>query len=428
MQFERILKGLGMNSEWRRVPVSEVCELVIDCVNKTAPTVDYLTPYKMIRTSNIRNGMVDLSNTKYVTKETYDKWTRRATVEPNDVLLTREAPLGEVGMIRKKDTLFLGQRIMQYRANLKLLDSHFLFYSFRSPELQNQFHAHSGSGSVVDHIRVPDCLKFLIPLPPLPEQKAIAHILGTLDDKIELNQQMNRNLEAIASAIFKSWFVDFDPVRAKIEGRQPAGMGAETAALFPDSFEDSLLEEIPKGWKVKTLGEVLEFAYGKALKEDRRRSGNIPVYGSNGQIGWHDEKLVDRPGIIVGRKGNPGTVIYCPTAFFPIDTTFYVVPKGSIQSQYYLLYALRRQDLPSLSADSAVPGLNRNLAYMNHILVPPAKHLSLFDSYMQGLYEKIQANSEQSHTLATLRDTLLPKLMSGEIRVKEAEKIVEAAA
>ncbi len=265
-------------------------------------------------------------------------------------------------------------------------------------------------------------------VPSLPEQKAIAHILGILDDKIELNQQMNRNLEAIAQAIFKSWFVDFDPVRAKMEGRQPAGMDAATAALFPDSFEDSALGEIPKGWGVKTLGEVLELAYGKALKENNRRPGDIPVYGSNGQIGWHDEKLVDSPGIVVGRKGNPGTVIWCPTAFFPIDTTFYVVPKDSIQSKYYLLYALRFQDLPSLSADSAVPGLNRNLAYMNHILVPPSKCLSLFDSYVQGVYEKIQANNEQSRTLATIRDTLLPKLMSGEIRVKEAKEILEDVA
>jgi type I restriction enzyme S subunit len=213
-----------------------------------------------------------------------------------------------------------------------------------------------------------------------------------------------------------------------MEGRQPAGMGAATAALFPDSFEDSQLGKIPKGWRVKTLGEVLELAYGKALKEDNRRPGNIPVYGSNGQIGWHDEQLVDSPGIVVGRKGNPGTVIWCPTAFFPIDTTFYVVPKDSIQSKYYLLYALRFQDLPSLNANSAVPGLNRNLAYMNHILVPPSKSLSLFDSYVQGVYEKIQANNEQSSTLTAIRDTLLPKLMSGEIRVKEAEKILEDVA
>ena len=269
-----------MKTEWQQVQVAEVCDLIVDCVNKTAPTVNYPTAYKMIRTSNIRDGQIDLTNTKYAVKEIYEKWIRRTTVEPKDVLLTREAPLGEVGIIRQKDTLFLGQRIMQYRANQKLLDPHFLYYSFRSKNLQNQFHAHSGSGSVVDHIRVGDCLKFLIPLPPLPEQKAIAHILGTLDDKIELNQQMNRTLEATAREIFKSWFVDFDPVRAKMDGRQPEGMDAQTAALFPDAFKDSALGMIPKGWRVLPLLNICENIFSGGTPKTK----NLEYW--NGYLPW----------------------------------------------------------------------------------------------------------------------------------------------
>ncbi len=195
--------------------------------------------------------------------------------------------------------------------------------------------------------------------PSLPEQRAIAHILGTLDDKIELNQRMNETLEAIAEAIYKSWFVD-----ATIDG-------------------------IPKSWRVSTIGELCEFAYGKSLKEELRRSGLIPVYGSNGQVGWHDEALVKGPGIVIGRKGNPGIVTWVPTDFFSIDTTFYVVPKGKCRSLYFLFYTLRTHNLAALGADSAVPGLNRNMAYMSEQTLPPFNLLDAFDKQVRQLFEGI---------------------------------------
>ena len=153
----------------------------------------------------------------------------------------------------------------------------------------------------------------VVPCPKnMGEQRAIAHILGTLDDKIELNRRMNETLEELARSLLKSWFVDFDPVRAKAEERD-TGLPREIADLFPDSFEDSELGEVPRGWGVRKLGELLELEYGKALKAEDRCAGNIPVYGSNGQVGWHNEKLVNGPGIVLGRKGNPGVVTWAPT-------------------------------------------------------------------------------------------------------------------
>lgn len=268
------------------------------------------------------------------------------------------------------------------------------------------------------------CRRITVPL--LPEQHTIAHILGALDDKIELNRQMNQTLEAIAAAIFKSWFVDFDPMRAKRDGRD-SGPPKEIADLFPDRFEDSELGEIPKGWKVSKLGDVIDLAYGKALKASNRIPGNVPVYGSNGPVGFHNEALVKGPGIVVGRKGNPGIVTWSSRDFYPIDTTFYVVPKGSVSSLFYLFYALKAQDLPSLSADSAVPGLNRNLAYMSQVLVPSKLVLSALDKQVIPLFEKIEANEDESHSLSSLRDALLPKLLSGELRVPDAERFIEEA-
>ncbi len=260
--------------------------------------------------------------------------------------------------------------------------------------------------------------------PALPEQRAIAHILGTLDDKIELNRRMNETLESMARAIFKSWFVDFDPVRAKMQGKQPAGLAPQIAALFPDELVETELGLAPRGWEVAKLGEILELAYGKALKADNRREGSVPVYGSNGQIGWHNEVLVPGPGIVVGRKGNPGVVTWVPTDFFAIDTTFYLVPQTDIISLYFLFFVLQAQNLGSLSADSAVPGLNRNIAYMNKLIVPSDQVMGLFEEIVRTAFERSYQCTKESRTLATLRDTLLPRLISGELRVVDAERIV----
>ena len=264
-----------------------------------------------------------------------------------------------------------------------------------------------------------------IVLPPIEQQRAIAHILGTLDDKIELNRRMNETLEAMARALFKSWFVDFDPVRAKMEGRD-IGLQKDIADLFPGRLVDSELGEIPKGWEVKALGDLLELAYGKALKADSRNDGDVPVYGSNGEVGWHDKRLVQGPGIVVGRKGNPGIVTWVATDFFPIDTTFYVVPKNSNQNLYFLFYALEGQDLSSIAADSAVPGLNRNLAYMNKQVMPVGQILEHFNGYVAPIFARSHCLETESRTLAFLRDTVLPKLISGEIRVRDSDKQARA--
>jgi len=253
----------------------------------------------------------------------------------------------------------LAQRLITLRGEPKLLDNNYLKFLMQSSFVQNQLNERA-TGTTVLGIKQSELRKINLVIPPLAEQKAIAHILGTLDNKIELNRQMNETLEAMARKIFKSWFVDFDPVRSKMEGRQPAGMNAETADLFPHEFEELSLVLIPKGWRVGTVGDVCEFAYGKPLKKESRKDGNIPVYGSNGQIGWHNETIVNSPGIIVGRKGDPGVIKYSHTSFYPIDTTFYIVLKGKIKSIQYFFHYLSLLDLASLGADSAVPGLNRN--------------------------------------------------------------------
>ncbi len=203
-------------------------------------------------------------------------------------------------------------------------------------------------------------------------------------------------------------------------------MDPEIAALFPDRFVDSELGEIPEGWEVKLLGELIELAYGKALKAGDRKRGPIPVYGSNGQVGWHDKKLVSGPGIVVGRKGNPGIVTWTHGDFIPIDTTFYVVPRNTDEDMFFLFFALTAQNLPSVAADSAVPGLNRNLAYMNKQLVPDKQGIDEFNRHVSEIFTSRYRLDVESCTLAALRDTLLPKLISGELRVSDMVPLGEA--
>lgn len=154
-------------TEWREIAIKELCKLVVDCVNKTAPTTTAVTPYKMIRTTNVRDGWIDTENVRYADEATYHKWTRRAVPEREDIVLTREAPLGEVGLIRTDESIFLGQRLMMYRADRRKSDPRFLLYALMSEPVQAQLRSF-GSGATVEHVRVPDCERLVLTVPDLP--------------------------------------------------------------------------------------------------------------------------------------------------------------------------------------------------------------------------------------------------------------------
>jgi len=356
----------------------------------------------------------------WVTREFHEA-NPKSQLQPGDILITRVgANAGDVcivpegtGELHCSSAVF-ARPLRRHRKYLELF--------CRSP-LGQQLLRTRIVGSVSERINTRDVESLPVLMPTPPEEAAITNVLAGLDDKVQQNRQINETLESMARAIFKSWFVDFDPVRAKSEGRQPFGINAETAALFPSSFDDSPLGKIPKGWTTPKLDEIVELAYGKALKEENRRQGKVPVYGSNGAVGWHDEAFVKGPGIVVGRKGNPGIVTWAPTDFVPIDTTFYVLLKAPLASFHYAFHSLSLLDLASLGADSAVPGLNRNIAYMSRVLLPRSELIKAFDLLCDPLSLRVHLNDEESRTLAAIRDALLPKLISGEIRIKDAEKM-----
>ena len=350
------------------------------------------------------------------------------TARPSDIVFTQRGTLGQVAIVPSEpyEEYVVSQSQMKLTVDSAMAEPLFVYYIFASDAMQRHIRTNAIQTGV-PHINLGILRNVSLSLPPLPEQQAIAEVLGALDDKIELNRRMNATLEELARTIFRSWFVDFDPVHARAEGRAPFGMDANTAALFPDTFVPSELGDIPTGWRIMTLGSEIELAYGKPLKDADRHGGSVPVFGSNGKVGSHDQALVAGPGIVVGRKGTAGVVTWSHGDFFPIDTTFYVVPRGEVRSLYFWLFELEHQGLPRLTSDSAVPGLNRNQAYRNAVALPPVELVVKYDNTVVSLLDMVDGNEKQSQTLAELRDTLLPKLLSGEITVKAGERELVSA-
>jgi len=412
-------------------PLGDLC--IADGGVQTGPfgsqlhATDYVkqgTP--IITVEHLGENRIIHSNLPRVTDEDKERLSKY-TLKTGDIVFSRVGSVDRRAIVHPEEDgwLFSG-RCLRVRPDKKKIDPGYLSWFFGLPGFQDYIRQ-IAVGATMPSLNTTILSEVAIYYPPSSkEQQAIACILGALDDKMDLNRRINQTLEAMARTIFKSWFVDFDPVYTKAEGRDP-GLPKKIADLFPDRFEDSDLGEIPKGWRIDALGNVLELAYGKALKEEERRPGPIPVFGSNGQVGWHDEKLVEGPGIVVGRKGNPGIITWAPTDFFSIDTTFYVVPKTKDLSFHFLFYALHGQNLPSLGADSAVPGLNRNIAYVSQQIIPPPEIIQQFDKHAMPIYAKLHENNIEVLILASIRDALLPKLISGELRVRDAERIVGRA-
>ncbi|MCD6460196.1 restriction endonuclease subunit S [bacterium] len=397
-------------ADWEVLSLGDLNELIIDYRGKTPKKLggDWSNiGYRALSAKNIKDGrIVQEEAIRCVDFALYNKWMKDE-IQWGDIILTSEAPLGEALFWNSSEKIVLSQRLFSIRVKKNILYPEFFYFFVKSYIYQHELGSRA-TGTTVLGIRQSELVKTTVLCPPLLEQKAIAKILSDLDSKIELNRQMNKTLEEIGQALFKKWFVDFEfPDKNGNPYKSSGG-----------AMVESELGEIPKGWNVSNIGEVLSLEYGKALKKDNRQFGEVPVYGSNGQIGWHNEKLVNGPGIIVGRKGNPGIVTWIHTDFFPIDTTFYVVPAGVIESLHYLFFDLQRQNLDLVSADSAVPGLNRNIAYMNRIVVPTNNILRKFEKYLKLINIRVHSNFEQNITLKTMRDSLLPRLMSGKIRVK----------
>ena len=335
--------------------------------------------------------------------------------------------------------------IIRARPDNTKADSTFLYYVFNSPLGSNLLRTICRQVAV-SGITGSDLIQLPIPLPPLPEQLAIAHILGTLDDKIELNRRMNETLEAMAQAIFKSWFVDFDPVRAKMEGR-PTGLPKEIEDLFPDSFEDSELGEIPRGWRVRSTGEAFELNPSEKLSKGKN-SPYLDMSAIPTQSSW-PESPIYRP-FVSGSKFRNGDTLFAritpclengKTAYIQClgeeqvgwgSTEFIVIrPKAPFPKEFgYLLArdnAFREHAIQSMSGTSGRQRVQLDSIAAFKILQPEARILKAFEVIIRQWFELIKVNSEFIAGFNQMRDALLPKLLTGEIRVSGPEKFLESA-
>ncbi len=277
-----------------------------------------------------------------------------------------------------------------------------------------------------------------VPLPSLPAQQAIAYILGSLDDKIELNRRMNETLEALARTIFKSWFVDFDPVRAKMKGLQPTGMDDETAALFPDSFEDSVLGEIPKGWAAGTVGDDFDITMGQSPPgETYNEVGEgLPFYQGRRDFKFRYPTLrvyCSAPKR-TAQNGDSLVSVRAPVGDVNMAESVCCVGRGvaavrhKTGSRSYTYCAMRslKSYFERFESEGTVFGAVNKQGFVTiPFLLPPPALVERFEFLVFPQDQRIEVQEKQSRTLAAIRDTLLPKLLSGEVRVGEAEKIVE---
>jgi type I restriction enzyme, S subunit len=383
------------------------------------------------RVSNIDNGF-DFSGADLFPEDGLYKVGEKIS-RPGDVVFTSKGTVGRFAFVGEETPRFVYSPQLSYWRSLDFnhIDPHYLFYWMQSWEFEEQAESVKSQTDMADYVSLRDQRRMKVTLPSLNEQHAIARILGALDDKIELNHRMNRTLEAMAHAIFKSWFVDLYPVTAKADGRMPYGMDAETAALFPSAFEETELGPIPKMWKIGNIEDEFDLIMGQS-----------PPGSTYNEIG---EGIVFYQGRTDFGSRYPTPRIYCtaPTRFAnPGDTLVSVrAPVGDINMAleklsigrglasirhksgsrsftYYTMHFLRDK-FDVFEGEGTLFGSISGSGFRNiKIVIPPNELVEIFEKKIYPLDQTIENNEQQMLTLASIRDALLPQLLSGGIRVK----------
>ena len=380
-------------SEWKKVRLGDEVAVI---TKGTTPRCEYVSKGDegaviFLRAENVDNGIVGGSSFKYIPEQIHCKELRRSILKEGDILITIAGAIGRVALVTPS---YLPANINQAIAIIRLesaeLDGFYLKYFLSSPSTQELLSSISSGQSVQANLNLQQISDLEIPLPPLPTQRKIAAVLSSLDDKIENNRKICANLEAQAQAIFKSWFVDFEPFGGKM----------------------------PQGWKMGKLGDIIEVCYGKdhkALPE-----GNIPVFGSGGYMRSVDRCIYDEESVLIPRKGTLNNIMYVNEPFWTVDTMFYSKMRDEHVAKYVHLL-LQSKNMDELNVGSAVPSMTTEILNNMEIIIPLAKTLKEFDGIASSFYAQIAHAKKESRALAATRDALLPKLMSGEIDVEKVE-------
>ncbi len=392
---------------WKTDPVNKLCTDVVDCVNKTAPVVDGPTDFKMIRTTNVKAGRINLDDCRFVDEATFVKWTRRIQPKRNDIVLTREAPLGEVGLLRSDESVFLGQRTMLYRANPKKLDQRFLYYSMLGPLVQGQIRS-QGSGATVEHLRVPDAETFLIAYPPPDEQRRIAAILSAYDDLIANNQRRIALLESMAEEIYLEWFV-----RMRFPGHKSA------------SFDKG----IPGGWEPSKLGVIANFVMGQSPSSEHYNEAGHGLPFHQG-VGTYGPRFPEHSVFcsVDGRLAKQGDILFsvrAPVGRLNIADTELIIGRGLAAMSHkqgfntFLFYLLKttfaNEDM--IGNGSIFNSVGKDELAAQPILKPNQELIEEFERVVGPIDEQLSVLYSSSARLIRMRDELLPRLISGKLKV-----------
>jgi type I restriction enzyme, S subunit len=422
-----------MTGEWQTLTLREAGIALIDCDHRTPPAAD--TGYPYVAIPQLRSGRIDLSDARRITPEHFVQWTRKARPKANDVVLSRRCNPGETAAVPPDVEFALGQNLVLLRADGERVYPPFLRWLTRGPEWWEQIGKFLNVGAVFDSLKCADVPKFALTLPPLDEQRAITHILGTLDDKIDLNRRMSDTLEAMARALFKSWFVYFDPVRTNPSGRTRVLADNERASL--------------DGWTRSRIGAWVDILSGGTPSKARAElwGGSIPWISPKAMTAIH----ADEAEIYVTQKaiGNGTRIAPSGSTLVMVrgmglhekvrvsqarrDVTFNqdvkaLVPR-SIEASLLLFALLDAQDELLRKVESSGHGTGRLptdvlLAYQ--ITMPRRHTQSKLAKVFDAINNRIASARNEARMLAAIRDRLVPKLLSGEIRLKEAHRLLEA--
>lgn len=432
-----------MRNERRTLSLREAGIALYDCDHRTPAQVPNGVPW--IAIPQMKDGRLDISDARRMSEADWKSWTQRVCPKQGDVILSRRCNPGETAVVPRDLRCALGQNLVILRSESSLVRQDFLRWLVRGPDWWQEVQGHINVGAVFDSLTCRDIPNFRLPIPAIEEQESIAGTLDSLDDRIDLNRRMNRTLEEMARALFKSWFVDFDPVCAKAAGKKPWGMDAKTAALFPDAFEDSEIGEVPKGWRVHHLGDpaicsVVSPGIDAPRSEKRSyiATGDVDrgevTSDTEGEVGSLPSRANMQPGNgrvwFARMKASPKflwtmeedrahwdqRILSTGFAGLEASTRWY-------QSLLYCFVSSPEFDAlkDSLANGTTMQAVNNDGIRLIPLVVPPEPVARTFDEYVRLLFRRVWHNSFEGKTLASLRDALLPKLLSGEIRLKPSK-------
>jgi type I restriction enzyme, S subunit len=429
-----------MVGNWKEATLGNEVDLLTGFPFRSEGYTDAVDSVRLVRGDNIVQGALRWDGVKRWPGSESAKYELYQLRE-GDIVLAMDRPWIEAGLkyaaISKYDLpCLLVQRTARLRGGPKL-ETRFLRYLIGSPSFTRHVHAIT-TGTAVPHISGRQVKDFTFLLPPLHEQRAVAHILGTLDAKIELNRRMNETLEAMARALFKSWFVDFDPVRAKAEGRNP-GLPQPLADLFPDSFEDSELGEIPRGWDVGCIDDDFVLTMGQSPPGStyNEAGDGLPFYQGCTDFGFRfpSRRVYCTAPTRVAKRGDTLISVRAPVGDINLAAEDCAIGRGvaaarhktGARSYSYQFMRSQTEAFDLFEAEGTVFGsIGKRDFHAISCVLPPRMLVMEFEQRISPIDNRIEVAEHEGNTLAALCHELLPRLISGELRVQTVDRDVPA--